>query len=643
MVTCYPRAMKLYIFLFFFLSFFALSWAENNTETPATESYIPYRIAVTDFRVDDLSGSLENSQSIANALASAFETALVESERFQVVSRNNLDVVLQEIALSQSGIIRAEQAIEVGKLSGAELLVTGSLSYDEGFSIHVNFINTLTGEIDAAASLQTQNSTGFSKIARELCQQAGKSYAPRGTIIAIGRRTFIDLGSESGVGETRTGTIVREILVEGLRFHEKVGRFTITSLGPEASTINIDLEPTMQVEVGDIAILDSHFSFDIKTINNLNQDSSSYFGTVIIEVIADNIPQNINIFTAEGVLEQVARPFHATQLFQGNYIASPYGADAYDQSPAIAFSIQAGSEEVVVLDLSGGGWLEHTNYIEALSYDATGAMLVTGARDMQVIIRDGTTGQGQRGLDLYEAEALMVDALALSQDGHYLATSVRVPGEDARVNIWDLASLEPILNVPHIFQTTALSFNADASILYAVDGWDEIFYQIAVPSGDVLLEQAIEQPDILSFNDAIFLTAEDNTVTIYNLETGQLRDTLQLEANVDSTSLALHAAQGYFAVGDTNATVHLYDFAGNSLAQFRRGKGEVVALDFDSTGTRLAVAVGREIHVWNVAEGLLEQTFSGHEHFITALDFSPRADVIAAASADKALHIWHVR
>lgn len=639
----YPENMKRYIFFFLFLFVFALSWAQNTTETTQTESYIPYRIAVTDFSVNDLSGSLEDAQTIANALANAFEAALVESGRFNVVTRNNLDSVMAEIALSQSGVIKPEQAIELGKLSGAELLVTGNLVYNEDFQITIKFINALTGEIDAAASLQAQDSSGFIMMAQELCSQAGDAYAPRGTVIATGQRTFIDLGSESGVGDTRTGTLVRERLIEGYRFHDKVGSFSISSLGPEASTIIVNLEPNMQVQVGDIAMLDSHFDFDMKTVNMM-PDIATSLGTAVITVRGDNIPQFINIYTAEGDIIATTTPSSPVELFQGAYVVSPYGADAYDHAPAVAFTIQAGGNEVIELDLSGHVLLEHTEYIQQVLYSPTGDLLLTGARDGKVIIRDATTGYGQRVLDLSADNVLMVNGLDISQDARYVATSLFVVGGDAQIDIWSLDSLELILSVPNISEVSALAFSPDATVLYVVDSWDDNFYQIAVPSGEVLLEQAIEHSEFVSFDgaDGMFFGVSGNNIGMYSLVTGELLQEFTLANMTMISALTTHAAQGWVAVGGMQGLVHIYDFAGDLQMELDQGRSDVETLDFNLEGTRLATASGYEVYVWDLEKEVLEQSFTGHEHFISKVAFAPAGNVVAAASWDKAFHLWRL-
>jgi curli biogenesis system outer membrane secretion channel CsgG len=53
---------------------------------------------------------------------------LVKSEKFVVIEREKLNVALEELSLSQTGIIDDTQALEVGKLIGAEIIITGSVS-----------------------------------------------------------------------------------------------------------------------------------------------------------------------------------------------------------------------------------------------------------------------------------------------------------------------------------------------------------------------------------------------------------------------------------------------------------------------------------------------------------------------------------
>lgn len=103
---------------------------------------LPHRerhvIAVPDFEVRagavkvgqvDLSREGESFyRELGSGVADIFLTEAFRSERFRITERSELDAVLSEQNLAQSGRIDPETAADVGRITGAELIVLGSLS-----------------------------------------------------------------------------------------------------------------------------------------------------------------------------------------------------------------------------------------------------------------------------------------------------------------------------------------------------------------------------------------------------------------------------------------------------------------------------------------------------------------------------------
>ena len=103
------------------------------------------------------------------AAADELTTQLVRSGRFSVIERHELDAVLAEQDFGTSGRVNASTAAAVGKVLGAQLMVTGSItqfsvetkragiggigaSFTEAESIvDVRIVNTVTSEILAVA------------------------------------------------------------------------------------------------------------------------------------------------------------------------------------------------------------------------------------------------------------------------------------------------------------------------------------------------------------------------------------------------------------------------------------------------------------------------------------------------------------
>src|SRR6056297_713746 len=90
------------------------------------------RIAVA--RFENKSADSRNwwSPQIGDGMADMLTTALVNSGRYIVLERQNLDTVLDEQDLGASGRIRQDTAADIGEIEGAELLVVAAVTEFDG-------------------------------------------------------------------------------------------------------------------------------------------------------------------------------------------------------------------------------------------------------------------------------------------------------------------------------------------------------------------------------------------------------------------------------------------------------------------------------------------------------------------------------
>lgn len=151
-------------------------------EIAAKSSLFPGRKIVV-YEFQDISGRLKEEGKL---VAERLTTKLVRTGEFEVIERSRLEGVFQEIKLSASGVIDEKTAVEIGKILGADVVVSGSLArVNTGLEINARAINVSSGRIIAGAIVQSSESSlkmGEAAIARLSAQHYFPDHQPRATL-----------------------------------------------------------------------------------------------------------------------------------------------------------------------------------------------------------------------------------------------------------------------------------------------------------------------------------------------------------------------------------------------------------------------------------------------------------------------------
>lgn len=92
----------------------------------------------------------------------------VSVSQFIVVERTELAKISNEQKLQHTGTIDSDTAVKVGKLTGANLILLGSVEkYGRNYQVNVRLINVETGEIEA---------TGYEELSSHLFEEEAKPY-----------------------------------------------------------------------------------------------------------------------------------------------------------------------------------------------------------------------------------------------------------------------------------------------------------------------------------------------------------------------------------------------------------------------------------------------------------------------------------
>lgn len=113
----------------------------------------------------------------AKVLADGIRSELVNSGEYTMVSRSDMVKIMEEQQFQLMGMVDEETSVELGKILGAQYLVTGSLSkVGINYFLTAKMINVETSELVAsesakAISVSTLSTTGVPKVAKKLIKK----------------------------------------------------------------------------------------------------------------------------------------------------------------------------------------------------------------------------------------------------------------------------------------------------------------------------------------------------------------------------------------------------------------------------------------------------------------------------------------
>jgi TolB-like protein len=171
----------------------------------------------------------EEVQSLSKGLAQIMITELNGSGAIQVVERQKLRSLMDELKLSQSGMVSEQGSLQVGRLIGAQHLVFGGymVMMDDKIRIDVRIV-----EVETGLTLKAGEVTGKTKDVLSLVQK-------------LGNKILKDLNvrlAEGGETPGRISIDALKLFSKGVEFEDKGD----TARALECYRKALDLEPDFQ-------------------------------------------------------------------------------------------------------------------------------------------------------------------------------------------------------------------------------------------------------------------------------------------------------------------------------------------------------------------------------------------------------------
>ncbi len=107
-------------------------------------------------------GTANVNQETATGLMVFVENAFVNIGKVRVVDRKNIEQIMEEYKFQASALTDESTAVEIGKLSGADIIVMGSINYvGKMYYLNIKLINVETGEIIGSSIAEAQDESRF--------------------------------------------------------------------------------------------------------------------------------------------------------------------------------------------------------------------------------------------------------------------------------------------------------------------------------------------------------------------------------------------------------------------------------------------------------------------------------------------------
>ena len=115
---------------------------------------------------------------LSKSFATLLSASLTQTDKFDLVEREHLDKVLKEQELALSGLVDGDQAVKIGKLVGARILVQSSaFVLDKQIFLVAKIINAETGRVKAAKRATPANKPVASELVDGITEDVNRFLA----------------------------------------------------------------------------------------------------------------------------------------------------------------------------------------------------------------------------------------------------------------------------------------------------------------------------------------------------------------------------------------------------------------------------------------------------------------------------------
>jgi curli biogenesis system outer membrane secretion channel CsgG len=241
--------------------------------------------------------------SLGEAAADVFVTALMDSGKFSLIERQKVDAVLIEQDFGASGRVTPQTAAKIGKMLGVDLLLTGSVSQFsvsrtgggfKGLSVGVTtgkvvlqarLVDATTGEIVVAAEEKNEKNLVGARYKSANFQQK-YDYGLANEVMHPAVKKIVAKIVEKSAGMATSSHSGRVIKVEGNKVWVNIGANAGIKIGDEFEVVRkgeklVDPDTGLvlgseEESVGKIVVVEVKEKYSVATIQGGNAQAQDY-------------------------------------------------------------------------------------------------------------------------------------------------------------------------------------------------------------------------------------------------------------------------------------------------------------------------------------------------------------------------------
>lgn len=278
-------------------------------------------------------------------------------------------------------------------------------------------------------------------------------------------------------------------------------------------------------------------------------------------------------------------------------------------------------------------------YVKSVSYNPDGTLLAAGVSWRHVDIWDIETGVRLHSLYGHDGQ---VTSVTFSADGEQVVSA----SSDNQVKIWDIKTGECLSTldageewmqhnvVCHHPMTSQIAYSANDYTICIWDTQSEVMINTLSGHSDDVIALAYSRD-----GTKLASSAEDETIKLWNLETGQCIRTLQceelesasdLEFSSDGRRLVSCSYIGEVITWDCTIGVRLYseDVASHAVV-WHPHKNQYATAGLDN-----------KVKLWAAESSEVESDWKGHTAWIQSVDYRGDGKQLASGSLDATIKLW---